>query len=99
MPSARSGSLVAIAFGFAFAAFAYAAMRTLARIVTVEPDPALVIWSEHAGFYWRALSSIFAGIFAALAVALLPQARVARSLPVVIVVAGIALAMQAIFIP
>lgn len=32
----------------------YAVMRVAQKLLFPEPDPALVIWSEHAGYFWRA---------------------------------------------
>ena len=34
----------------------YALVRVAQSLIFTEPDPALVIWSEHAGFFWRALT-------------------------------------------
>jgi hypothetical protein len=39
----------------------YALVRVAQGVIFEEPDPALVIWSEHAGFYWRALTVGYVG--------------------------------------
>jgi hypothetical protein len=43
------------------AAGIYALVRVTQALIFQEPDPALVIWSEHAGFFWRALTAGYAG--------------------------------------
>jgi len=42
-------------------AFLYALLRIVQALLMKEPDPALVIYSEHAGFFWRAWISVYAG--------------------------------------
>lgn len=39
----------------------YAVLRVAQALMFKEPDPALVIWSEHAGFFWRALTVGYVG--------------------------------------
>jgi hypothetical protein len=39
----------------------YAILRVAQALVFTEPDPALVIWSEHAGFFWRAWTVAYLG--------------------------------------
>ena len=39
----------------------YAVLRVAQALIFTEPDPALVIWSEHAGFFWRALTVGYVG--------------------------------------
>ena len=43
------------------AATFYALLRVAQAMVFKEPDPALVIYSEHAGFVWRALTGGYLG--------------------------------------
>jgi hypothetical protein len=94
----RSAAL-ASAFGCSVAALAYAVFRAAAFFATHEPDPALVIWSEHAGFYWRSVTAIFAGVLAGLAAALAPEERIAKILAPTMLLSAAVLAMQALFIP
>jgi hypothetical protein len=96
--SARSAA-VAVAFGCSIATLAYAIFRAAAFFATHEPDPALVIWSEHAGFYWRAVTAIFAGVLGGLAAALAPEERIAKILAPTMMLAAAMLALQALFIP
>jgi hypothetical protein len=96
--SVRSAAL-AVAFGCSIAALAYALFRALAFATTHEPDPALVIWSEHSGFYWRAATATFAGILAGLIGALVPEERMTRILAPTMLLSAAMLALQALFIP
>jgi hypothetical protein len=67
-----------------------------------EPDPATVIWSTHAGFFWRALTSLYAAIaigFVAHAVADANEARLVRWLVRAITLSGFLAAFQASFFP
>jgi hypothetical protein len=88
-----------LAFGFAIAVIAYAVLRVIAFATSREADPALVIWTEHAGYFWRATTSGFAGAFAAFSAALVPREKLAAALPTVIVIATIAIALQSAAIP
>jgi hypothetical protein len=96
--SVRSAAL-AVAFGSSVAALAYAVFRAAAFFATHEPDPALVIWSEHAGFYWRSTTAIFAGVLAGLAAAISPEERIAKLLAPTMMLSAALLALQALFIP
>jgi len=80
----------------------YAIVRVAQSLIFAEPDPALVIWSEHAGFFWRTWTAIYVGGMAAFITWLLAArdaprvaAFLARALPVA---AGI-LAAQALLVP
>jgi hypothetical protein len=39
----------------------YALLRLVQKLFLTEPDPALVFYSEHAGFFWRAWTAAYAG--------------------------------------
>ena len=43
----------------------YALLRVAQSLIFPEPDPALVIWSEHAGFFWRTWIVLYLGGMAA----------------------------------
>ena len=43
------------------AAALYAVVRVAQALIFREPDPAQVIWSEHAGFVWRVLTVGYVG--------------------------------------
>lgn len=99
-PSVRLG-LAAIA-ACSTAAALYAVLRVVQALLLREPDPALVIWSEHAGFFWRAWTVAYLGGMAAF-LTWLASARhaervawlLARALPA----SAALLAAQAILVP
>lgn len=39
----------------------YAVIRAAERLLFPEADPAVVFYSEHAGFFWRAWTAAYAG--------------------------------------
>jgi hypothetical protein len=57
----------------------YAVVRVVQALVFPEPDPALIIWSEHAGFFWRSWTVAYVGGMAAF-LAYLASARHAPAL-------------------
>jgi len=61
----RAPSTVRLGLALVAAALAatalYALMRVGQKLAFPEPDPAMVIWSEHAGYYWRALTAGYLG--------------------------------------
>ena len=80
----------------------YAIVRVAQSLIFVEPDPALVIWSEHAGFFWRTLISVYVGGMAAFITWLLTgreALRVASFLARALPVAACMLAAQALLVP
>jgi hypothetical protein len=92
-------SLVA---GCTTAAALYALLRGAQALLFKEPNPALVIWSEHAGFFWRALTVGYVGGMVALLTWLASARsapRVAEVLARAVPVAASLLAAQAILVP
>jgi len=84
------------------AAALYALVRVAQALLFPEPDPALVIWSEHAGFFWRALTVGYVGgmaAFLAWVASARGAARVAEVLARAVPVAAALLAAQAILVP
>jgi hypothetical protein len=79
--------LASIACGFEAAVVVYAVTRVIEVLLLPQPNPALIIHSLHAGYFWRAWTSAYLGAFLALAIVLLardpkPIARAAlRALP------------------
>jgi hypothetical protein len=80
----------------------YAVLRVAQALIFPEPDPALVIWSEHAGFFWRAWTVAYLGGMAAF-LAWLASARHAQDLATVLAralpVAAALLTLQALLVP
>ena len=80
----------------------YALLRIVQKLVFPEPDPALVIWSEHAGYFWRAWTAVYAGGmvgFVTYLVAKRAPERTARVVAIAIVVATIVLGAQGLLVP
>jgi hypothetical protein len=92
--SAMAGCVCAVAF--------YALLRGLQMLLFKEPNPATVIWSAHAGYFWRALIVTYAGGMASiltwLAAGRAPE-RVARALVPAVVVAGVLILLQGALLP
>ncbi|HEY1959619.1 MAG TPA: hypothetical protein VGH28_28615 [Polyangiaceae bacterium] len=93
--------LAAIACGLEAAVIVYALTRVLQALLVPEPNPATLMQSIHAGYFWRAWTAAYAGGFVALTAALLakraaPLAHVAvAALPWTALVA----VLQALFVP
>jgi hypothetical protein len=91
-----------LAWGLVVAVGAYALVRTLQFFVYPDPNPATLVWSAHAGYFWRALTVAYAGGIAAfVAFPILrtrPDAGV-RALAPAIAVAGALLLLQVLFFP
>lgn len=69
----------------------YGLLRLGQKLMFAEVDPATVIWSEHAGYFWRALTAGYVGGMMGLAVWVVagkesgPTVRaLARALPFVV---------------
>jgi hypothetical protein len=94
-------ALAAIA-GLTTTVFLYAALRMVQALILKEPDPALVIWSEHAGFFWRSWTAIYAGGmigFIAWLAAGRDAPRTARVLATSVVVAAFLILVQGVLVP
>lgn len=80
----------------------YAFTRVLQARFMKEPDPALVIWSEHAGFFWRGWTVAYVAGMVAFATWMLAKRdpdKVARWLATGVVVSAIAIAAQGVLVP
>ena len=80
----------------------YAALRVGQTLLVPEPDPALVLWSEHAGYFWRAWTAAYVGGmggFVTYVAAARHAARTARVLATAIVAGGLLIAAQGVLVP
>lgn len=80
----------------------YSVLRLVAALRHPDPNPALVIWSEHAGFFWRAWTSVYLATmigFCVWIVAEKHQPRVARMLAASVVPVTSLLVLQSVFVP
>jgi hypothetical protein len=93
---------VALAWGMAAAVGAYAFVRTVQFFVYPDPNPATLVWSAHAGFFWRCWTCAYAGAIAAF-VAYVPTRRhlatSVRALGPAVVVAAVLIALQTAVFP
>jgi hypothetical protein len=93
---------VAVAWGLVVSVGAYAITRAIQHFVFPEPDPATVVWSAHAGFFWRIWTVAYAGGVAAFVVWIVARGRRAaaiRALAPAVVVAAALLVLQSAFLP
>lgn len=72
-PVDRARVLASIACGLEASVAVYAAMRVFEVALLAQPNPATLIASAHAGYFWRAWTSTYLGGFFALTVALLAR--------------------------
>jgi hypothetical protein len=80
----------------------YAVVRGVQWVLVREPNPATVIWSAHAGYFWRMLTVVYAGGMAGMLGWLeagRDPVRMARALAVGVVIAGLLLAAQGVLLP
>ena len=93
---------IAAAWGLVVAVLLYGAVRTIQYFVFPEPNPATVVWTAHAGYFWRIWIVSFAGGIAAFAAYLLAQrdpGRVARALVPGVAIATIVVTAQGVLLP
>lgn len=84
----------------------YGVLRVIQKLLFPEADPALVIWSEHAGFFWRAWTVSYVGGMIAFVVWLLASRsdanaeRAARALErFLLPFAVLAITLQGLLVP
>lgn len=80
----------------------YAGLRVVQKLLFPEPDPALVVWSAHSGFFWRAWTAAYVAASIGFAVYVATRrdpARLARILATSVVVAAVLIAVQGLLLP
>lgn len=95
-------AMVALLAGLEVAALAYPVLRTYQFFVHPEPNPALVLWSEHAGFFWRVWTSVYLGGMAAMVtgwVAGRDVARVAQAVAWAFPGVAVVVVVQGVLVP
>jgi len=90
---------LSLAAGCTSAALLYSILRIGQVWLLPEPDPALVFWSDHSGFFWRAWTCAYAAGTVAFAVSMLEREKVARALARAVVPVAVVVALQAAFVP
>lgn len=80
----------------------YALARIHAAWTTTEPDPAAIVYSAHAGYFWRALAAAYAGGIASVigwTLAGRSPDRVARVITFALPLAVLVALAQALLVP
>jgi len=93
---------IAAAWGACVAVAAYGIVRGIQFFLYPDPNPATLVWSAHAGFFWRCWTCAYAGgiaAFVAFVGARRDPARAARFLAGAVAVAGSILALQTAVFP
>jgi hypothetical protein len=100
--TALVGASLSVAWGLVVAVAAYAIVRAVQFFLYPDPNPATLVWSAHAGFFWRAWTVSFAGGLAAFVASLLVRGRLAgaaRALGPAIAASAALLALQSLLLP
>jgi signal transduction histidine kinase len=93
---------VSFGWGCVVAVAAYAVVRAIQFFVYPDPNPATLVWSAHAGFFWRCWTCAYAGGIASFVAFLAARGRTdraVRGLAPAIAAAAVLLALQTLFLP
>jgi hypothetical protein len=93
---------ISVGWGCVVAVGAYAVVRAIQFFVYPAPNPVTLVWSAHAGFFWRCWTCAYAGGIAAFVAFVAGRGRserVVRGLPQAVAIAAILLALQTAFFP
>jgi hypothetical protein len=93
---------VSLAWGLLVAVGAYAVVRAIQFFVYPDPNPATLVWSAHAGYFWRAWTVGYAGgiaTFIAFPIVRADLERAVRALVPAVGAATALLALQTVFLP
>jgi hypothetical protein len=93
---------LAIAWGLVVAVAAYAIVRAIQSLLVPDLNPAALVWSPHAGFFWRIWTVAYVGGFAAFVAFVVARGRrsaAARALAPAVAIAAALLALQCVFLP
>jgi hypothetical protein len=97
-----SSSAIALAWGACVSVAAYGIVRGIQFFLYPDPNPATLVWSAHAGFFWRCWTCGYAGALAAFIAFVVAQRdpdRAARTRVGAVAVAGAILALQTAVFP
>lgn len=76
----------------------YALLRLGQWLLVPETNPALIIYSDHAAYFWRAWTAAYFGVAVGFAVSLRPE-RIARLLPASVTATAALLILQTLLVP
>jgi hypothetical protein len=98
----RAAMATSLAWGQVVAVAGYALMRSVQVILGHEPDPARIGFNPHSAFFWRSLTTLYAGGIASFVACVASRGRLpafARGLAVAIPITTLLVALQALFFP
>jgi hypothetical protein len=101
-PAPVVAAAVSLAWGMVVSIAAYAVVRAIQFFVYPDPNPATLVWSAHAGYFWRAWTVAYAGGIGAFIAFPVVRARIepaTRALAVAVGVATGAIALQTALLP
>ena len=84
---------VSLAWGLVVAVGAYATLRAVQFLLSPDPNPVTVVWSAHAGYFWRAWTVSYAGGIAAFVTGLVAHRHTEACARALIPAVGVAVAM------
>ncbi len=93
---------VALAWGASVAVAGYGVVRAVQFFLYPDPNPTTLVWSAHAGFFWRCWTCGYGGALAAIIAFVAARRNVpaaARSLVVAVAVAAVVLSAQVAVFP
>lgn len=76
----------------------YALLRLGQWLLVPETNPALVIYSDHAAYFWRAWTAAYFGVAVGFSASLRAE-RIARLLPASVTLATAILILQSLLLP
>ena len=93
---------LALVWGLATAVLLYAVVRAVQYFLFPDPNPVLVVWSPHAGYFWRSWIVSYGGGLAAFIVFFASRTaapKLARALPAALLASAAVLVAQTIVFP
>jgi choline-glycine betaine transporter len=93
---------VALAWGCCVSVTGYAIIRFIQFFLYPDPNPATLVWSAHAGFFWRCWTCGYAGALASFIAYVGAQRgpeRAARTLAGAVATSAVLLALQVAVFP
>ena len=93
---------IGICAGFLASMIVYALLRLQGAIWGHEPNPATLLFSLHAAYFWRAWTSAYAGAMVAIIVSFVARGREERAVRILsawLVPSALVIFLQAILVP
>ncbi len=93
---------IALVWGCLTAVLLYAVVRVVQYFMFPDPNPAIVVWSPHAGYFWRSWIVAYGGGLAAFIVFFASRTlapSLARALPAALLVSAVLLVAQTLVFP